>query len=110
MPEIKVRQLGEGMIAEMNAAGTNYKVIAFPWWDGAGFNLMGSVSPGGWLVINCNTGRAALFQRNGYLANGYIQKHLGGFDGDYPYFGDLVRAVIGREEPSYVKERVLSAV
>ena len=80
--------------------GTNYKAIAVRWPSDASFNYLGSIHKGGWLVINCNTRLAYLFQQRGMgliLADWYIQEKLGGTKEDYPYFGDLVRKLISRE-------------
>lgn len=75
--------------------GTSYRVIAVRWQDAEYQQALGEVSDG-WLVVSCNSGRAYLFQAEGCLYDGYIQEHLGGLPGDYPYFGDLVRAVLER--------------
>lgn len=77
--------------------GTNYKVVAIPWNHDISLSSLGRVSQG-WLVINCNTQRASLFQKEGILVDVYIQEKLGGFPGDYPHFGDLVRHILEREE------------
>ena len=39
-------------------------------------------------------GLSYLFQKEGYLDDSYIKEKLGGFEGDYPYLGDLVRFVL----------------
>jgi len=76
--------------------GTRYTAVAVRWDVGA--RLMGAlgVVSHGWLVASGNSGRAALFQDHGYLVDSYIQEHLGGCPGDYPYFGNLIRAMVGR--------------
>ncbi|TET24092.1 MAG: hypothetical protein E3J76_03615 [Candidatus Aminicenantes bacterium] len=76
--------------------GTNYKAIMTRWLSGQDLKVLGKVTFG-WLVVNCNTGLAHLFQEKGLLTDDYIQEKLGGLDGDYPYFGDLIRRLIGRE-------------
>lgn len=79
--------------------GTRYTAIAVPWRAGPKMVMgqLGYVSDG-WLVISGNSGRAYLFQKDGYLADDTIQEHLGGYPGDYPYFGDLIRTLIMRPE------------
>jgi len=77
--------------------GTNYKAIAVRWPSDASFNCLGTINPGGWLIVNCNNGLAYLFKEKGLLADWYIQEKLGGTKEDYPYFGDLVRKLISRE-------------
>jgi len=76
--------------------GIRYLVIAVPWNSEDHNNLLGSIYPGGWLVINCNTKLAYLFQKDGPLADWYIREKLGGSEEDYPYIADLVRAVLER--------------
>lgn len=78
--------------------GTAYGAIAVRWQNAAYQQTLGRVEDG-WLVVSCNTGRAYLFQREGVLLDEYIQKHLGGYPGDYPYFGDLIRTLVGRGGP-----------
>ena len=76
--------------------GTNYKAVAVRWNDSYDYNALGSIDEG-WLVVNCNTTRSYLFRDKGILVDEYIQEKLGGGKGDYPYFGDLIRKLIGRE-------------
>ncbi len=76
--------------------GTRYTAVAVRWrFDGL-MGRMGCVEDG-WLVVSGNSGKAYLFQHSGTLLDEYIQKHLGGFAGDYPFFGDLVRKLVERE-------------
>ena len=77
--------------------GTRYTAVAIRWRSSPDLVMgrIGVVSDG-WLLVSGNSGRAYLFQRYGPLVDDYIQDHLGGSAGDYPYFGDLVRALIGR--------------
>jgi len=76
--------------------GTNYKAIAVPWNLGKSMNSLGCVVDG-WLVVSCMASRKAyLFQADGPLVNRYIQEKLGGYEGDYPYFGNLIRRLIRR--------------
>ncbi len=77
--------------------GTSYKAIAISWDFPGSFQGLGSISPGGWLVVNCLNCRAYLFQRDGFLVDSYIQEKLGLSQGDYPYFGDLIRELLGRD-------------
>lgn len=78
--------------------GTSYKAIAIKFPFDSSFNALGSISLGGWLVVNCNTQLAYLFKEKGYLHDSYIQEKLGGLRGDYPWFGDLIRKLLGREK------------
>ena len=82
--------------------GTRYTAVAIPWKAPADrvMGALGFVSDG-WLVVSGNSGRAYLFQREGYLLDYHIQEHLGGYPGDYPYFGDLIRSMIKRDRPSH---------
>jgi hypothetical protein len=100
MEAIKIIELNKHiLVGEYNPGnGTNYKAIAVKWPSGANFNYLGCIYPEGWLVINCNTCLAYLFQRKKMLADPYIQEKLGGAKEDYPYFGDLVRKLISREK------------
>jgi len=77
--------------------GTSYKAIAIRWESEANFNELGEIRAPGWLVINCNTRLSHLFQGKGTLVDSYIREKLGGRREDYPYFGDLVRRLMGRE-------------
>ena len=78
--------------------GTSYRAIAVRWKSDEYQQILGAVSDG-WLVVSCNTGKAYLFQSHGTLLDEYIQKHLGGYNADYPYFGDLIRELINRPFP-----------
>ena len=78
--------------------GTHYRAIAIPWHGSVYCGALGRISEG-WLVINCNTRLAYLFGKDGLLVDRYIQEKLGGMDGDYPYFGDLVRILTDRQYP-----------
>ena len=75
--------------------GTSYRAIAVHWQNEEYQQMLGRVSDG-WLVVSCNTGKAYLFQANGFLVDDYIWGHLGGLPSDYPHFGDLVRKLIER--------------
>ena len=95
--EIMIYPLGGALVGECQQInGTSYRAIAIRWMSGQNFNAMGCIDPGGFLVINCNTRLAYLFQEKGLLVDSYIQEKLGGLSGDYPYFGDLVRELISR--------------
>lgn len=78
--------------------GTRYTAVAVR-WRATPYQVMGAMGfvSDGWLVVSGNSAKAYLFQQGGYLVDYTIQEHLGGYDGDYPYFGDLVRELIGRE-------------
>lgn len=76
--------------------GTRYTAIAVRWQVAKLMGALGYVSDG-WLVISGNSGEAYLLQLYGWLEDAYIQEHLGGYAGDYPYFGDLIRRLVERE-------------
>ena len=78
--------------------GTRYTAVAVP-WHAAPTQVMGALGyvTSGWLVVSGNSARAYLFQEGGFLLDVAIQQHLGGYEGDYPYFGDLIRALTHRE-------------
>ena len=80
--------------------GTRYTAVAIPWM-GREDQVMGALGfvSDGWLVVSGNSGRAYLFQKDGYLVDAAVQEHLGGYPGDYPYFGDLIRSMIQRDGP-----------
>ena len=98
MGDITISSLSKNiLIGEYNPGnGTNYKAIGVRWISEKNFNALGSIRLGGWLVVNCNNGRAHLFQGRGLLVDDYIQEKLGGLREDYPYFGDLIRTLISR--------------
>tara|TARA_Y100000310_G_scaffold326184_1_gene390750 strand:+ start:2797 stop:3102 length:306 start_codon:yes stop_codon:yes gene_type:complete len=77
--------------------GTRYTAVAVPWAFEDMMGALGQVSEG-WLGGSGNTARTYLLQRGGYLVDDYIQSKFGGLPGDYPYFGDLIRALTGRKE------------
>ena len=97
----KITQTQSCIIGEYEPGnGTRYTAVAIPWKAPADrvMGALGFVSDG-WLVVSGNSGRAYLFQKDGYLMDRSIQKHLGGYPGDYPYFGDLLRSMIMRDVP-----------
>ena len=95
---VTVMPRGNVLIGEYEPGnGTSYKAIAMRWQSAANFKMLGRIAPGGWLVINCNTRLSHLFQVSRMLTDRYIREKLGGLEGDYPYFGDLIRRLIGRE-------------
>ena len=94
----KIRTIGSCVIGEYEPGnGTRYTAVAVPWTDGdmLAMGALGTVSEG-WLVVAGNSGRAYLFQRDGYFTDSYIMERLGGYGGDYPYLGDLIRKLISR--------------
>ncbi len=100
MANIEIRNLSEhvrlGHYEPGN--GTSYRVIAIRGNFGEQQSL-GYVEGEGWVVVSCMGHRQAYLFRGmegDYLSDDYIQEKLGGSAGDYPYFGDLVRAIIGR--------------
>jgi len=97
MKPITIIREGDFRIGEYEPGnGTNYKAIAIKWSSNQYMKALGRVTFG-WLVVNCNTRLAHLFQEKGLLTDDYIQEKLGGLDNDYPYFGNLIRRLIGRE-------------
>lgn len=99
--EIKITYDKQIRIGEYEPGnGTRYTTVAIPWHDHESLIMgcLGTVS-NGWLVVSGNTGKAYLFQREGFLLDTYIQEHLGGSFGDYPHFGDLVRKLVDRPLP-----------
>ena len=81
--------------------GTRYTAVAIP-WRATPDQVMGKLGfvSDGWLVVSGNSGCAYLFQRDGgILTDSYIMRLLGGVSGDYPYFGDLIRRLINRNDP-----------
>lgn len=84
--------------------GTNYKAIAVPWGpEERSMNALGWIRTG-WLVVSCNNALAYLLQEHGYLADDYVRDKLGGVRDDYPYMGDLIRALIDRPNIPTVPE------
>ena len=77
--------------------GTRYTAVAIPWTNHPDLMMgaLGAVT-NGWLVTSGNSSRSYLFQQHGNLLDKYIQEKLGGYGGDYPYFGDLIRQLIAR--------------
>jgi len=94
--EIQITVQGNVRIGEYCPGnGTRYTAIAVPIsHDGAPIGVMGAVSEG-WLVAYGN-GRAHLFQKDGYLSDGYLAEKLGVRAGDQPFAGNLIRELIGR--------------
>ena len=94
-PKITVE--GNRIIGEYEPGnGTSYTAVAVRWRVDVVMGAMGYINDG-WLVVSGNSGKAYLFQYKGTLLDEYIQEHLGGFAGDYPYFGDLIRKLVDRE-------------
>jgi hypothetical protein len=98
MADIKITVQGSTRIGEYSPGnGTRYTALAVPIsHDGAPIGVMGAVLEG-WLVAYGLTGRAHLFQSDGYLADSYLVEKLGIKPGDLPWAGDLIRELIGRE-------------
>jgi len=92
---MQIKELDNGIrIGEYEPGnGTRYVAIAVPWHYDGSMNCLGRVADG-WLVVNCMNGLSYLFQKEGYLDDSYIKEKLGGFEGDYPYLGDVVRFVL----------------
>lgn len=86
--------------------GIRYTAVATLWAAGpVSMGVLGVVSDG-WLVVSGNSGKAYLFQHGGYLIDSYIQENLGGSPDDFPYFGDLVRLMVGTPLPRTIKTTV----
>lgn len=108
MKDIIIRKLENGiLVGEYEPGnGTNYKAIAVEFPSEDNFNYLGAIRSPGWLVVNCNNGKSWLFQKQGYLADRYVQEKLGSKgkkfkeflerEKDYLYLGSLVRRLIGR--------------
>jgi len=97
MADIQVTIQGSTRIGEYSPGnGTRYTAIAVPFSHERPMNGMGVVSDG-WLVAYGLTGRASLFQPDGYLADSYLAEKLGVRPGDLPWAADLIRELIGRE-------------
>jgi len=97
MKPITITQAGNFKVGEYEPGnGTNYKAMAAEWSSNQYMKTLGRVTSG-WLVVSCNTGSAYLFQEKGLLTDTFIREKLGGFSDDYPYFGDLIRRLIRRE-------------
>lgn len=97
-PKVTMDRITGAFIGEYEPGnGTRYTAVAVP-WQATPDQVMGRLGfvSDGWLVVSGNSGRAYLFQRHGFLADNHIQEHLGGYDGDYPFFGDLVRRLVNR--------------
>ena len=76
--------------------GTRYTAVAIRWVTPILMNRMGYVEDG-WLVVCGLTGKAHLLQARGYLADHYLAEHFGILPGDFPWAGDLIRALVDRE-------------
>ena len=97
MSDITITVQGDLRIGEYCPGnGTRYTALAVPIsHDGAPIGVMGAVLEG-WLVAYGLTGRASLFQADGYLADLYLMEKLGVRPGDLPWAADLIRELIGR--------------
>lgn len=76
--------------------GTRYTAVAIPWSTPISMGHMGFVKEG-WLVVY-GSGKAHLLQKVGYLADPYLAEHFGILPGDFPWAGDLIRALVDRDE------------
>ena len=77
--------------------GTRYTAIAMPWKDENQMILGGiGVVSDGWLVTYCNTGRAYLLQKEGWLTNEYLAEKFVIYREDIPYAAELIRTLTGR--------------
>jgi hypothetical protein len=97
--EIEIRHLQPGVTMGHYEPdnGTSYRAIAISWNSEVYLQGLGCISAEGYLVVNCLNCKAYLFQKNGFLVDSYIQEKLGLSQGDYPYFGDLIRRLLNRE-------------
>jgi hypothetical protein len=77
--------------------GTRYTALAIPWTDQDQLMLGGiGVVSDGWLVTYCNTGRAYLLQKKGWLTNEYLAEKFVIYREDIPYAAELIRTLTGR--------------
>ena len=97
MADITITVQGDLRIGEYEPGnGTRYTAVAVPFSHENPMNGMGIVSDG-WLVAYGISGRAHLFQSDGYLADSYLMEKLDVRPGDLPWATDLIRELIGRE-------------
>ena len=97
MADITITVQGDLRIGEYEPGnGTRYTAIAVPFSHEKPMNGMGIVSDG-WLVAYGISGRASLFQADGYLSDSYLSEKLDIRAGDLPWAADLIRELIGRE-------------
>jgi hypothetical protein len=95
MADIQITVQGDLRIGEYSPGnGTRYTAVAVAYSHDQPMGVMGMVADG-WLVAYCN-GRAHLFQKNGYLGDGYLSEKLDIRPGDQPFAGNLIRTLIGR--------------
>ena len=101
MADIQITVKGDLRIGEYCPGnGTRYTAIAVPFSqenvpDTIPMGVMGMVADG-WLVAYGISGRASLFQPDGYLADAYLSEKLDIRAGDQPFAGNLIRELIGR--------------
>ena len=97
MTDIQITVQGSTRIGEYEPGnGTRYTAIAVPYSHDGVMGVMGAVADG-WLVAYGISGRAHLFQSDGYLADLYLMEKLDVRPGDLPWAADLIRELIGRE-------------
>jgi len=102
MADIQITVQGNTRIGEYEPGnGTRYTAIAVPFSqenvpDTIPMGIMGMVADG-WLVAYGISGRASLFQADGYLSDSYLSEKLDIRAGDLPWAADLIRELIGRE-------------
>ncbi len=75
--------------------GTRYTAVAIPWTTAIQMNRMGYIETG-WLVVY-GSGNAHLLQPAGHLADHYLAEHFDILPGDFPWAGDLIRALVERD-------------
>ncbi len=76
--------------------GTRYTAVAIPWTSPMLMGTMGFVEEG-WLVVY-GSGKAYLLQPAGILTDQYLAKHFDIRPADFPWAGDLIRALVDRED------------
>ena len=95
--DILITEQGTTRIGEYEPGnGTRYTAVAVPWTNGYHLSMgaLGVIDEG-YLVVSGNTARAYLLRPGNHFVDDYLQKHFGGLVGDYPYMGDLIRALVG---------------
>ena len=98
MADIQITVKGDLRIGEYEPGnGTRYTAVAVAYSHDQPMGIMGMVADG-WLVAYGISGRASLFQPDGYLADAYLAEKLGIRSCDLPWAADLIRELIGRDK------------
>jgi len=97
IPTIEVMDDGMRVGEYVPGNGIRYTAVAMPWVVEKHMGALGHVEDG-WLVVYGNKATAHLFQATGYLADRYIAEKLKVDERDFPWAGDLIRALVDRDE------------